>query len=493
VRTLSKSKLLSFRQCPKRLWLEIYSPELRQDSPSSQAAFEIGHQVGELAQRLYDPEHMGALIDAKAEGFEAAFARTRQLLASHQPIFEAGFNMEGALAFADVLLPVQEGEQRTWRMVEVKASSKVKDYHRDDVAIQAHVAKAAGVPLSAIALAHINSAWVCPGDGDLNGLLVEEDLTPEAFARSAEVQRWIEEAQQVASLAAAPDIRTGKHCKAPFECGFINHCRSQEPAIEHPITWLPRSGKLEDMGLTDLAEAPDDLLNDIQRRVRDHTLSGTTYFDAKGAKAALSWDTLPAYFLDFETINFTVPFWKGTRPYQQIPFQFSVHQMVDATDIKHVAFLDLSGKDPSEACAIALIDACGDRGPVYVYNQGFEKKCINDLASRYPRLAPSLLPITDRLVDLLPIARAFYYHPSQQGSWSIKRVLPAVFPDLSYAELDGINDGGMAMTAYNEATSSSTDALRKAEIEKQLLAYCKLDTLAMVRLWSFFSGQPMKD
>ncbi len=153
MRNFSKSKLLALRQCPKRLWLEINQPELREDSAATQASFQVGHQVGDIARRIYDPDGLGALIDVQREGFNAAFARSKALLQTDLPIFEAGFCAAGALAFADVLLPLQADGKQGWRMVEVKSSTSVKDDHRDDCAIQAFVARAAGVPLHGIALA----------------------------------------------------------------------------------------------------------------------------------------------------------------------------------------------------------------------------------------------------------------------------------------------------------------------------------------------------
>jgi len=192
--------------------------------------------------------------------------------------------------------------------------------------------------------------------------------------------------------------------------------------------------------------------------------------------------------MDFETIRFAVPIWKGTRPYQQIPFQFSVHRLSPAAKVEHVSFLDLSGNDPSRSFAEALIAACGKRGPVFVYNAVFETARIKELAERFPRLKQPLLAISARAVDLLKVPEQNYYHPSQEGSWSIKKVLPAIAPDLSYDTLDGVQDGGMATDAYLEAISPLTVATRKQEISEQLLAYCKLDTTTMLRLWQFFAG-----
>lgn len=495
MRTFSKSKLLAYRQCPKRLWLEIHHPELRADSSATQASFKVGHQVGEIAQKLYDPKGRGQIIDAQKEGFATAFARTTELLAFSKPIFEAGFKAGGALAFADVMLPRRKAGQRTWRMVEVKSSTSVKDYHRDDTAIQAFVARAAGVSLSSIVLAHIDSAWIYPGGGDYEGLLVEEDVTKEAFAREQEVKVWIAEAQTIAAKRKEPKLCTGGQCGDPYECGFLGYCQGQEAQAEYPVQWLPRIQSqalklhIQDGAVIDMCDVPDELLNDRQQRVKAHTLTGTTYFDGQRAAATLADHKLPAYFLDFETIQFAVPIWKGTRPYQQIPFQFSLHRLGRTGKLEQKSFLDLSGIDPSKSFAEALIAACGDRGPVFVYNAGFETARIRELSDRFHKLKKPLLAINARVVDLLPIAQQHYYHPSQQGSWSIKKVLPAIAPELSYGDLAGVQDGGMAMEAFLEAIAKETTISRKAEIEKQLLDYCSLDTYAMVKLWQFFSGR----
>jgi hypothetical protein len=495
MRNLSKSKLLAFLQCPKRLWLELRRPDLLQVSTATQASFEAGHQVGEIARQLYDPDGKGQLIDAQVEGFDAAFARSKALLASSQPIFEAGFAAGGALAFADVMMPMQEGGKLAWRLVEVKSSTSVKDYHRDDVAVQAYVAKSAGVPLVSLALAHIDSSWVYPGGEDYRGLLVEADLSGEVFARGSEVETWIADAQAIAAGDAEPAIRTGRHCGKPFECGFLAYCQSQEPQAEHPVGWLPRiqakalKALIEKDGVIDMSGVPDELLNERQRRVKACTLSGAAWFDAPNAAADLAPHSLPAYFIDFETIQFVVPIWKGTRPYQQIPFQFSVHYLSGSGELDHRSFIELGGNDPSEKFAESLIAACGASGPVFVYNAGFETARIRELGDRFPRLKPALLAINGRVVDLLRIAEQRYYHPSQQGSWSIKKVLPAVAPDLRYDALDGVQDGSMAMNAFHEAIAAGTTTARKVEIERQLVQYCGLDTYAMVRLWKFFAGR----
>ncbi|MCE9519714.1 MAG: DUF2779 domain-containing protein [Verrucomicrobia bacterium] len=494
MRTLSKSKIIAFRQCPKRLWLDLHKPELCDDS-ASETVFKIGNQVGDIARTIYDSEGTGVLIDIKALGHGEALTRSAKLLAEgHSPVFEAGLKTEGALAYADVMLPDRSDDTLRWRMVEVKSSTSVKEYHHDDIAVQSHIAVSSGVRLSSVSLAHINTSFIYQGDSDYRGLLQEADLTEEALSRGDEVKQWIADAQVVAAMAEEPEVATGPHCTKPFTCGFCDYCNRDKVLPEFPLGSLPKlhirkREQFESEGYADLRDVPDELLNAVQRRVKQCSVTGDAFFDADGAAADLSPFGFPAYFLDFETILFAVPIWKGTRPYQQITFQFSLHTLAKSGQLAQTAFLDLSGNDPSEPFAKALISACGKKGPVFVYNATFETSRIRELAERFPDLADSLLAINARVVDLLPIARNRYYHPSQQGSWSIKAVLPAVAPELNYDNLTGVQDGGMAQEVFREAIQDETSAERKREIEQQLLAYCRLDTFAMVRLWQFFSGR----
>ncbi len=498
MRNLSKSKLLAYRQCPKRLWLEIHQPSLKSESTDAQARFDQGNEVGELARWLYDPEKTGTTLDPHTEGWDQAFARTKSLLGADAPIFEASFSANGALSLADVLLPVKSAQGTSWRMVEVKSSTRVKDYHRDDIAVQSYVARSAGLHIHSVALAHIDSSWTYHGGNDYQGLLTEVDLTDEAFARHTEVAGWVEGAQQITQLPEAPVISAGKQCTSPFECGFIDHCRSHEVQPEYPVAWLPRvQAKALKQHLTtspsqDLRDVPDDLLNIIQLRVKQLSVSGEIYFNAEGAATQLAQQAAhkpPLYFLDFETIQFAVPRWAGTRPYQQIPFQFSCHHLNASSELSHSEFLALSGNDPSLALTEALIASCSDDGAILAYSAGFEKSRIRELALRFPAFAARLLKIVDRIVDLLPVAQQHYYHPDMQGSWSIKKVLPALVPSLSYEALEGVQHGGGAVEAYFRAIDPFTSPEEKASLDVQLRRYCTLDTYAMVRLWQFFVGQ----
>lgn len=493
MRVFSKSKIMSFLQCPKRLWLEIHSSKLETPSASTQATFNIGHQVGEVARRLYDPKGKGVEFQLTHKNISEVIEQTKTQMTSNQAIFEAGFSANGARCFADVLLPARRAGKKVWHMIEVKSGSELKDYYLDDAAIQSYIARAAGASISAVSLAHINKNFVYAGDGDYQGLFEEVDLTEESLARDAEVEEWIVGAHKVAKKRVEPKIQTGKHCNDPNPCGFFEHCSKQEPQAKFPVQWLPnvRTDALRnclDEGVTDLRKVPDKLLNPLQLRVKKHSISKTVYFDKTGASAELAQYKLPAYFLDFETINFAVPIWKGRRPYRQIPFQFSLHRIARNGDFTHQDFLDLTGKDPAKKLAENLIAACGERGVIFAYNASFEKMCIKELADFLPKYKKQLLAINDRMVDLLEITKKYYYHPEQQGSWSIKNVLPTIAPDLSYEELEGVQNGGAAMQAYLEAISPDISRVRKTEIDKNLRSYCALDTLGMVRLWQFFGG-----
>lgn len=499
---LSKSKLIAYRQCPKRLWLEVHRPESREDSAQARASFAAGHRVGSIARQLYDPEGRGSVLDIGELGVGGLVDATRSLLQERRPIFEAGFSTgnaaRGALALADVLQPHSDG--RSWELTEVKSSTSVKAHHEEDVAIQHHIAAEAGITLKRLKVAYIDSGWTYRGDGDYRGLLAEQDLTVTAASRSGEVTQWLDDAHRIVANAQPPSQAMGRHCKEPFGCGFDAVCRGEDEALrgkaEHPVRWLPMTGTrkelrqlLETAAPRGMEEIPDDVLNARQLRVKQAHLAAQTFFDAPAAEALIAAHALPALFLDFETISDPVPAWAGTRPYQQIPFQFSLHRLSSSGELTHCGFLQLNGEDPRLAIAQALVACCGSTEPVYAYSMGFEGARLGELAECFPQLAAGLLAIRDRLVDLRPIAENCYYHPRQQGSWSIKSVLPTIAPELAYDQLGDVQDGGGAVEAYREAVAQGTSPERREQLREQLWTYCRLDTFAMVRLWSFFSGR----
>jgi CRISPR/Cas system-associated exonuclease Cas4 (RecB family) len=493
---LSKSKILAYLQCPKRLWLEVHQLESRTDSSATTASFATGNAVGDVSRQIYDPDSTGIFLDIKTLGLNGLIAATQTALAERKPIFEAGFRANGTLSLADILLPVEDDAKHAWRMVEVKSSAAVKVYHVKDLAIQTAIATQAGVRLTKVSVAHVDNTWTYPGNQQYSGLLKEVDQTAHVKDLGAGVAQWLNDAHLIADLPTPPAKSTGDHCTVPYECGFLAYCSASEPKIEHPVAWLPRvqtkllKAHIASPGVKAMEDVPDSLLNDLQLRVKKHTLANTVYFDAAGAKAALERHPLPAYFLDFETINFAVPIWAGTRPYEQVPFQFSMHYLYAADqEPKHNEFLDLTGNNPTLLFAEALVQSCGQAGAIFVYNKGFESARLEDVIRHLQdevQLVSALAAIKARLVDLKPITQDAYYNPSQKGSWSIKAVLTAMVPELSYKNLDIVQDGGGAQEAYLKAIGLASVDSGIADIElirKQLLAYCELDTLAMVKIW----------
>lgn len=492
---LSKSKLLSFLQCPRRLYIEVKQLVPVTFSASAKAMMDTGNTVGEVARSL----HAGGILIESQGNLSEAIRQTSAHLAEKQrkPLFEATFQYDGALVRTDLLLP----EKKTWHLVEVKSSAKVKDYHLSDAAIQRFVLEKAGVAVGSVSLQVIDNSFVYPGkgcyhevkrNGTVNSLFAKTDVSAEiAPLVKKGVAGWIKAARKTldGKLPAMTD-----NCDDPYECPFKAYCHADAP--EYPIDCLPGIGaKAADLrahGYQDIRDIPVGVLGNKRREwVRKLTLSGKPELRPEAATqlSALGW---PRYYLDFETIKFAVPIWKGTRPYQQVPFQWSCHVGRKDGSMIHREFLDLSGDDPSRAFAEALLAVIGKRGPILVYNQGFEGRIVRELALRYKDLSQSLSALAERFVDLLPITRENYYHPAMKGSWSIKSVLPTIAAELDYGQLEEVQDGDGAQLAFAEAIAPATTAARKNQLNRALLAYCERDTEAMVRLTQFLLGNKTK-
>jgi hypothetical protein len=479
---LSKSRLMAFRQCPKRLWLQTYRRDLAVVDPAAQARFDAGNRVGEIARRL----RPGGTLIGHVEDPGLALRETREALASGDDclLFEAAVSHGDVLVRADVL------ERRAGRcaLVEVKSSTSVKPPHVEDVAIQAWVLRGAGLDVESTRLAHVDNAFVYPGGGDYAGLLAEVELGEDVRPLLDEIPRWVAEAQRVLA-GELPDIEIGSHCAQPYDCEFFAWCARDEPP--YPVSILPRSGdlaaELRAEGLRDLRDVPGDRLgNEVHRRVWRVTRAGKAEIDPAVAPL-LRGLPYPRAFLDFETIQPAIPIWPGTRPYQRIPVQWSCHVQAAPGRLVALGELVATGDDPRRSFAESLLRAVPPEGPVFAYNAGFERGVLNETAAALPDLAPGLQRIADRLVDLLPIARTHYYHPAMKGSWSLKAVLPTVAPDLDYRNLeDAVQSGGDVESVYATIVDPATDPGERSRLEAALVAYCERDTLALTRLVEFF-------
>jgi hypothetical protein len=480
---LSKSRIMSSLQCLKRVHLEINRKELAHFSAATEASFAIGHEVGELAVDLYGRED-GTYIEYQGGSFSRALSQTRTLMDSlfRAPVYEATLQHDGVLVRQDVLLPDGDG----WRIVEIKASTKLKPEHVNDCAVQAWVHIESGYPLNRIALAHIDNQFVYQGEGHYEGLLIENDLTQQVFDLLPSVPVWVEKAREAVE-GPMPNVPVGQHCTSPYECPFLDFCWPGD--APYPVQGLKGSKKkLAEWiiaGYRDIREVPASRISSsTQLRIHRVTVEGTAEL-LPGARAFVDQLAFPRFYLDFETVGPAIPVWAGTRPYQVLPFQWSCHIERSPGVMEHAEFLDLSGEAPMRELAVQMIEALESEGPILMYTT-YERTVVQGLAAMFPDLDAALQAIDERLVDLHPVTRDNYYHPDMLGSWSIKAVLPTIAPDMDYAKLQGIKEGTEASVAYLEAINPATGPDRKEKIRRNLLKYCKHDTEAMVQLVAFF-------
>lgn len=485
---LSKSRIQSGRQCHKRLWLELHERSAVQWDDAAQARLDEGTAFGELARELLGG---GLLIEADHFHVREALAETAAALGRSRKdvpqLFEAAFEHEGVRVRVDALERGPHGDT----LIEVKSTTQVKDEHIWDCAIQTWVVRGTGRPLRRVLLAHVNNGFVYVREGNYEGLLVTEDITERVEALLAEIPAIVTQLKKVAA-GPMPRITTGAHCHEPYDCPLLAYCQASEPAPpEYPVEVLPRGRQLAEWlrgeGYVDIRDVPEDLLErELHRRVAAATRDDKPFVSPELA-GILDAIPYPRFYLDFETISFVIPRWLNSRPYEQLPFQFSCHIETAPGELREESFLDTSGDCPLAAFADRLIEVLGDTGPVLVWNKGFEGSRIVALAERFSEKRAALLNIARRLLDLLPIFREHYYHRDMQGSWSIKAVLPTIVPDLDYSDL-AVGDGGAAQLAWREAIDPDTTPERHAQLRAQLVEYCGRDTLAMVRLAQWRPG-----
>lgn len=480
--SLSKSKFISGMQCDKRLYLEVRRPELVEYDEAVEARLAAGHAVNDVARALHPG---GVLIDLD-DGTDAAVKATRQLM--KQPgtppyIFEATFKHGDVVVRTDVLKRTPGG----CAVTEVKSSGEIKDYHYQDCAVQAWVVEGAGYTVRRMELAHIDSSFVYPGGGDYRGLFKVNNVTADIRALKKEVPARVKRFLRMLK-GREPRKDVGPHCHEPFDCPFLNHCTPPQP--DYPLSCLYRSGAdlrtaLAAEGYQDVRDIPPGRLsNPTHERIRRITASGVAERTGE-AKRHLRRLSYPRYYLDFETIAFAVPIWKGTRPYQALLFQWSCDIEKKGGDIHHAEFLDITGEAPMRGAVEELLKTLGGSGPIFAYHH-YEKIILGELARAYADLRSGIEAVIGRLVDLEELTRNSYYHPDMRGSWSIKNVLPTIKQSLNYANLD-VQDGGMARQAYLEAIHPVTPRARRLEIHRQLLDYCARDTRGMVELVRFLS------
>ena len=490
---LSKSLYTKGIQCQKALWLKKYKKEvLTPPDDSALARFETGNEVGNLACKLFS----NGVEIAYTKNFDEMIAQTRKYIDDGiRYIYEATFSFNGILVLVDVLEIHKNGEVSIY---EVKSSSSVKDIYVHDTSIQYYVLKQLGFSIKTANIVHINSSYVRADTLSLEELFTIADVTDEVVDLQINIPTILKEFETVLEdVSNEPNIDIGSHCKKPYECDAKDYCwKVQRQIPEYSIFNIFNLGskkqiELYSQGIVKLEDIPEDFAMTANQKaaVQIHK-SKETFIDKEKIKEFIDTLTYPIYHLDFETFQQAIPEWKGISPYQQIPFQYSLHIEYEDGTLEHKEYLALDGIDPREQIAKRLVEDIPNNVTVLAYNMSFEKGVIQKLADSFPDFSTHLLSINKNIKDLMiPFQKKYYVSPSMNGSYSIKYVLPALVPEFAkaYKELDGVQNGSQAMNTF--ANMSKMEEGEKEKMRTALIEYCKLDTLAMVKILNKLKGK----
>ena len=480
---LSKSTFIRGLQCEKSLYLYKHHYRLKDPTPSSlQAVFDQGTNIGILAQELF-PDGTDASPENHFKMVESVGKTLGFINEGNTVIYEATFLFNNVLAALDILVKDQDG----WKAYEVKSSTKVSETYIKDAAIQFYTITNSGIDLKDISIVHINNQYTRDGVLDIHQLFTIESVYDQVLEFLPQISNEIKRLKNVIESHEIPNVDIGNHCSDPYDCDFKGTCWKHIPDYSvFNISRLKKDKKFHlynqgvvtldqiDLGHTDLN--PNQVLQ-VQSEV-----DGTTYINKNEIRNFTNGLNYPLYYLDFETIGPAVPKYNGSRPYQQLVFQYSLHfQETSTSEIEHREFLADPSQDPRIGFIDQLIQDCGANGDILVYNIGFERGKLNDLMYVFPEYSNELRRIVNRLKDLMiPFQQKWYYTPEMRGSYSIKSVLPALVPELSYNDLD-IKEGGTASNTFLSMVNGTFEG-DVEETRRQLLEYCELDTYAMVKI-----------
>jgi len=436
---LSKSTFMYGVQCPLRLYLHKFRPELKNPVDEDQEAiFATGTNVGLLAQSVFP----GGVDVTPPDAYSYPISATKTLEAIKQGvkiIYEATFYYDDIMCAVDILV----NKKGKWYAYEVKSVNNVKPQHKMDAALQYYVLKNAGIKVEDFFIMHFNKEYVKRGEIEVDKLFTSTSVLKDILEFQEFIQTKSSELKKLLLSKKEPKIEPGDHCSKPYECDFTNHCWKN--VVEEKIDY------------------------------------GKKAIDKKAIKEFVDSLEYPLYYFDFETVGYAVPVYDESRPYQAVPFQYSLHiQRSKNSDLEHLYFLGDGINDPREALINELISHVNDKGTILVWFKPFESGKLKDLARDYPKYEEKLYRILDRIIDLMePFKRNHYYDPRFEGSASIKKVMPVLIPELSYGDLE-IQEGMAASTAYANIKEQPKDEQMK--IRQALLDYCHLDTLAMVKI-----------
>ncbi len=449
---LSKSKFTRGINCPKSLWLYVNKRNERFIDATTQAIFARGTNIGELAQQYFPGGKMAVLEDYP--GYESA-KRTKEFIAQGvETIYEATFIYDNTLVAVDIL----SKENGDWKLYEVKSTTSVKTQHIMDIAVQYYVVKGSGLPLKKAHVMHLNPDYIRRGEVEIQQLFTMDNGWVQAAIEplQTEIALNIKRLSILEKDAVEPEMAMGKHCTSPYTCDFYQYCSSLLPLVNEE--------KVE------LSSIPEVMESEVR-----------AFVDAI---------EYPLCHLDFETIMSAVPMFDESRPYQQIPFQYSLHlQATKQGEITHAYYLAESNPnlDPRKALIQQMLEQTKHAKTIFVYYLPFERGRIREMMRDFPEFAEDLQRLSEKLVDLIiPFKQKFYRTQTMGSSSSIKKVLPALHPEFSYAEL-AIGDGLTASNAFLDLYVCE-DAEHISQTREHLLAYCHLDTLAMVKIFEVLEG-----
>ena len=474
---LTKSRYMVGLQCHHSLWILYNDKEnISGIDMNTQHRFDQGHIVGQLAKQLY-PEG----IDIPESDFKKSLELSQEMLQERKPLFEAGFKFDDCYSRADILVPVGKDE---WDIIEVKSSTSVKPEYLHDLSFQIHCYKGYGLKIRKIFLLHVNNQYVKQGKINLQEFFVKEDITKEVYDTMDGINERIAVFQEIINSDEYDSLRFGEHCENPKNCPMPELDWGFLP--ENSVFNLYRGGKkssdLYNSGIIKIKDIPEDYNLDEKQKVQVKCeKDNCVYVEPENIQKELDRLEYPLYYIDFETYSTAVPLYEGLRPYQRIPFQFSLHiQETPASELKHVGFLAEGKEDPRSDFIQHIKDSVSDAGSIIVYSEIFEKGVMKEVAEFLPEYKDWVESLMARFVDLLVIFRNFYYYNSKQvGSCSIKNVLPAVVPNKSYEGMV-IGDGMDASIQYYYAIHKCENKEEIKKIRTALKEYCELDTMAMV-------------
>ncbi len=477
---LSKSRYTKGIQCKKMLWLEKYKPDEMESINNS--SFETGNMVHEVARYLFG-EHVNICFDTN---LSTMIDNTYLTIDSYKDIVitEASFKYMNNFCSVDIL--IKKGNN--YEIYEVKSSTDIKDIYIKDISYQYYVLTSLGMKVNKCSLIHLNSNYVRHGDLELDKLFTFEDVTSDVIKLQDEVKANILDIDKYMESEIEENLKLGEYCFKPYPCPFFKYCsKSLGSPNVFDIASMRTSTKLKyyNNGIYSFNDLLNEDINTDYKMQIDYEINDKgEYIDKEYIKEFLNGLTKPLYFLDFETYQMPIPLYDDASPYEQIPFQYSLHYM-EGDKLYHKEFLAEAGIDPRRGLADRLVNDIPLDVCTLAYNMSFEKTVIKKLASLYPDLHDHLMNIHDNIKDLMiPFKYKKYYNKDMKGSYSIKYVLPALFkddPSLNYHNLDLIHNGSEAMNAYANLSNLSDEDIKYTR--ERLLRYCELDTYAMVKIY----------